>query len=69
MSSHDASNASRTLLFNLQTGDWDDELLNFFQIPRAMLPTIADSSGVIGEVTYPQNLAGIAIAGIVGSTF
>jgi glycerol kinase len=62
----DASNASRTLLFNLHTGNWDDELLKFFQIPRAMLPTVVDSSGVIGEVTYPPNLAGIKIAGIAG---
>jgi glycerol kinase len=62
----DASNASRTLLFNLHTGDWDDELLEFFQIPRAMLPTITDSSGVIGEVVAPKGLAGIAIAGIAG---
>jgi glycerol kinase len=69
MSSHDASNASRTLLFNLQTGDWDNDLLNFFQIPRALLPTIADSRGVIGEVTYLPDLSGTAIAGIAGSTF
>jgi glycerol kinase len=62
----DASNASRTLLFNLHTGDWDDELLEFFQIPRAMLPTITDSSGVIGEVIAPKPLSGIAIAGIAG---
>jgi glycerol kinase len=62
----DASNASRTLLFNLRTGSWDDELLEFFQIPRAMLPTVVDSSGVIGAVSYPPNLAGIKIAGIAG---
>jgi glycerol kinase len=62
----DASNASRTLLFNLHTGDWDDKLLAFFKIPRAMLPTIVDSSGVIGEATCPQALSGIAIAGIAG---
>jgi glycerol kinase len=62
----DASNASRTLLFNLRTGSWDDELLQFFQIPRAMLPIVVDSSGVIGDVSYPPNLAGIKIAGIAG---
>ncbi len=62
----DASNASRTLLFNLRTGNWDDELLGFFQIPRAMLPTVVDSSGVIGAVSCPLNLAGIKIAGIAG---
>ncbi|MGB8702341.1 MAG: glycerol kinase GlpK [Thermosynechococcaceae cyanobacterium] len=62
----DPSNASRTLLFNLHTGDWDDELLDFFRIPRALLPTLVDSSGAIGEVSDPEALAGIAIAGIAG---
>jgi glycerol kinase len=40
----DATNASRTMLMNLETLDWDDELLGFFGIPRSMLPTIAPSS-------------------------
>jgi glycerol kinase len=62
----DASNASRTLLFNIQTGDWDEELLKFFHIPRNLLPSITDSSGVIGKVVAPPELAGIAIAGIAG---
>ena len=44
----DATNASRTMLFNLQTQDWDEELLNMLDIPRACLPDVVDSSQVIG---------------------
>ena len=40
----DASNASRTLLYNIETGDWDDELLALFRVPRSMLPTVKDLS-------------------------
>ena len=40
----DVTNASRTMLMNLETLDWDDELLSFFAIPRQMLPTIEPSS-------------------------
>ena len=47
----DVSNASRTLMFNLHTMDWDDELLELLDIPRAMLPEVVASSGVIGEAT------------------
>jgi len=57
----DASNASRTLLFNLETGDWDDELLETFGIPRAVLPEVRDSSGAFGETAE-----GIPIAGVAG---
>ena len=46
----DASNASRTLLMDIRTGDWDDELLDCFGVPRAMLPEIRSSSEVYGEV-------------------
>ncbi len=42
----DASNASRTLLFNIHTGDWDDELLALLDVPRQMLPSVFDSSGI-----------------------
>ncbi len=62
----DASNASRSLLFNLHTGTWDRELLQLFRIPPAMLPTVVESSGMIAEVTDPEELAGIVIAGIAG---
>src|SRR5688572_2021097 len=49
----DATNASRTLLLNIHTGAWDDECLAALDIPRAMLPRVTDSSGVIDEVTEP----------------
>ena len=60
----DASNASRTMLFNIHTGDWDDELLAMFGIPRAVLPEVRPSSEVYGE----SHLFGapIPIAGIAG---
>ena len=44
----DATNASRTMLFNLEKQDWDDELLGMLDIPRACLPRVVDTSGVIG---------------------
>jgi len=62
----DASNASRTLLMNLQTTDWDPDCLAALNIPAAMLPRIVDSSGVIADVSMPGALAGIPIAGIAG---
>ena len=46
----DVTNASRTLLFNINTLDWDDELLKIFDIKRSMLPEIKSTSGVFGEV-------------------
>ena len=46
----DVTNASRTLLFNIKTLDWDDELLKIFDVPRSMLPTIKDTSGIFGDV-------------------
>jgi glycerol kinase len=62
----DPSNASRTMLMNLATGDWDDDLLRIFDVPRAMLPRIVPSSGVAGEI-LPEHLgASIPIAGIAG---
>ncbi|MBI1839584.1 MAG: glycerol kinase, partial [Verrucomicrobia bacterium] len=60
----DVSNASRTLLMNLRTGDWDDDLLSCFDIPRSMLPRIASSSEVYGETDLL--LAKVPIAGIAG---
>ncbi|MFO7245393.1 MAG: glycerol kinase GlpK [Thermaerobacter sp.] len=62
----DYSNASRTLIFNIHTCDWDDELLGILGIPRAMLPEARPSSGVYGE-TDPAVLDGaIPIAGVAG---
>jgi glycerol kinase len=61
----DPSNASRTMLFNLKTGDWDDELLKIFAIPRSMLPQVASSSEVYGETQLFGGHA-VPIAGIAG---
>jgi len=62
----DATNAARTLLFNIHTGDWDDELLDILRVPRAMLPEVRDCSGHFGD-TMPDLLGGpIAIAGMAG---
>jgi len=62
----DATNASRTLLFNIHTGQWDDELLALLRVPRSMLPEVKDSSAHFGE-TIPDLFGGpIAISGIAG---
>jgi glycerol kinase len=60
----DASNASRTMLYNIHKGDWDDELLKLFSVPRSVLPEVHSCSEVYGET----NLLGgaIPIAGIAG---
>jgi glycerol kinase len=60
----DASNASRTMLFNIHQGDWDRELLGLFGVPRAMLPEVRSSSEVYGETTLFGGA--IPIAGIAG---
>jgi glycerol kinase len=60
----DVTNASRTMLMNLSTLDWDDELLDAFDIPRAMLPEILPSSYVYGEAGGV--LAGVPVAGALG---
>lgn len=60
----DVTNASRTMLMNLETLDWDDEILALMGIPRSMLPAICSSSEIYGEATGP--LAGIPIAGDLG---
>ena len=61
----DVTNASRTLLMNLATLDWDDELLSIVGVPRAMLPTIKASSEVYGSAKG-EPLAGIPVAGDLG---
>ncbi|MEI6777397.1 MAG: glycerol kinase GlpK [Chloroflexales bacterium] len=60
----DVTNASRTMLMNLATLDWDDEILKIMGIPRQMLPAIKASSEVYG--TAIGDLAGIPVAGILG---
>ena len=62
----DATNASRTALFNIRTQQWDDELLAFFRIPRSLLPEVRDSAADYG-VTSPELFGGeIRIGGIAG---
>ena len=60
----DRTNASRTMLFNIDTMDWDDELLKLFGVPRSMLPTVLSSGEIFGET----NVSGVSIpiAGIAG---
>ncbi len=62
----DASNASRTLLYNIHTGDWDDELLRLLDVPRALLPEIRSNSEVYGETAEGLLGARIPIAGMAG---
>jgi glycerol kinase len=62
----DATNASRTLLFDIHRGAWDDDLLALFDIPRAMLPDVRDTAGLFGSTTAGLFGASIAIRGIAG---
>ncbi len=62
----DVTNASRTLLFNIVKGEWDQELLGIFGVPESMLPRVVWSSERVGEVTTTLGLGGIEIAGIAG---
>ena len=60
----DASNASRTMLYNLRAGGWDAELLKLFKVPRSVLPEVCGSSEVVGETKLFGKA--IPIAGIAG---
>ncbi len=62
----DATNASRTMLFNLRDGRWDEELLRRFDIPESMLPEVVDSSGVLAECDPSLLGAAVPIAGVAG---
>ncbi len=62
----DESNASRTLLFNIHTGEWDEELLKILTIPREILPRVVASSGEIGEASSGLFGKRIPITGIAG---
>jgi glycerol kinase len=62
----DASNASRTMLFNINTMRWDDELLRLFAIPASLLAEVRSSSEVYGRVSADPALEGVPIAGIAG---
>ncbi len=62
----DATNASRTMAYNIHTSEWDDELLNILNIPRNMLPEVKDSSGEFGIIDQELFGNGLAICGIAG---
>ena len=62
----DYSNASRTMLFNIHTLQWDDEILELLDIPKCMLPEVRPSSEVYGETDYTLFGDGIKIAGAAG---
>jgi glycerol kinase len=62
----DVSNASRTLLMDLHTLEWDDEILSVMGVPRSMLPEIRPSSAVYGEVKVDGGFRGVQIAGDLG---
>lgn len=65
----DYTNASRTMLMNIHTLDWDDELLNLFTIPRSMMPELLPCDGVFGETTLGGILnEPITIAGVLGDS-
>jgi len=62
----DASNASRTLLFNINTQQWDPELLNFFSIPKSLLPTVMDNCAAFGVTTSALFGVEIPITAMIG---
>jgi glycerol kinase len=62
----DITNASRTMLFNIRTQQWDDELLELLDIPKSMLPEVKQSSEIYGETTTTIFASKIPIAGIAG---
>jgi glycerol kinase len=62
----DVSNASRTMLFNINTLQWDEELLKLLRIPASMLPEVRPSSEVYGRVSTTLGVADVPIAGIAG---
>ncbi len=62
----DPSNASRTMLFDIHTGDWDEELLEILRVPRAILPDVLASSGAFGMIAPDVLGEPVLIAGIAG---
>ncbi len=69
----DVSNASRTMLLNIHSGEWDEDLLKLFDIPKSLLPQVRPSSEIYGltgnniaDLSLPADKAGIPIAGIAG---
>ena len=62
----DATNASRTMLFDIHRGDWSDDLLRLFNVPRSILPEVKDCSSRFGTAAGHLFDAGISIGGIAG---
>ena len=62
----DASNASRTMLLNIHTGEWDEDLLCLLDVPANMMPRVCNSSEVCGCISEGHSLSGVPIAGIAG---
>jgi glycerol kinase len=62
----DVSNASRTMLFDIRSLEWDEELLRLFDVPASMLPSVRASSGVCGETSTALGLGQVPIAGVAG---
>ncbi len=62
----DYTNASRTMVFNIVEGKWDEELLRLLKIPASMMPEVVWSSETIGEVTTTLGLGSVSLAGIAG---
>jgi glycerol kinase len=62
----DRTNASRTMLFNLRTDDWDEELLKMLDVPRTLLPEVVPSASVFGETAGELLGSAIPIAGVAG---
>lgn len=62
----DVSNASRTMLYNIHTMDWDEELLNLFNIPKKMMPKVCASSEIYGHTKTTIFASKVPIAGIAG---
>ena len=62
----DATNASRTMLYNIAEGKWDDDLLKLLRIPASMMPQVVWSSEKVGDVTTTLGLGSVEIAGIAG---
>jgi len=65
----DYTNASRTLLFNISSLEWDQELLDLFNIPKSMLPEVKSSNEIFGHVAHENTpLKGLPISGIIGDS-
>lgn len=62
----DPSNASRTMLFNIHTLKWDEELCKLFSVPIPMLPKVSESSEIVGKLFCKEFKTKIPIAGIIG---